>query len=72
MNTTATTIIMLAAAHFHNLAKVAAFEDAEYRAARDPEFGRGFNAAKNGQRRNVQKESSDWYAGYDSFVSLRT
>ena len=44
--------------------------NAEYRAARDSEFGRGYNAAKNGQRRETQKESTDWYAGYDARAAI--
>lgn len=48
----------------------AAIRNAEYRAARDSEFGRGYNAAKNGQRRDVQKESADWYAGYDARAAI--
>ena len=47
-----------------------AISNAEYRAARDHEFSRGYNAAKNGQRRDVQKESTDWYAGYDARAAL--
>ena len=48
----------------------AAISNAEYRAARDSEFGRGYNSAKSGQPRNLQKESSDWYAGYDARAAI--
>lgn len=47
-----------------------AVSNAEYRAERDSEFGRGYNAAKNGQSRNTQKESADWYAGYDARTAI--
>lgn len=47
-----------------------AISNAEYRAARDHEFGRGYNAAKNGQLRDVQKESTDWYEGYDARATI--
>lgn len=44
--------------------------NAEYRAARDSEFGRGYNAAKNQQRRDKQKESTEWFEGYDAYTSI--
>ena len=47
-----------------------AISNAEYRAARDSEFGRGYNAAKNAQRRDTQKESVDWYAGFDAYAAI--
>lgn len=53
----------------HDLLEVA-ISNAEYRAARDSEFGRGYNAAKNGQSRNLQRESTDWYEGYDARAAI--
>lgn len=47
-----------------------AISNAEYRAARDSEFGRGYNAAKNGQPRDTEKESADWYAGYAARAAI--
>lgn len=47
-----------------------AISNAEYRAARDSEFGRGYNAAKNGQSRGLQPESEDWHAGYDARAAI--
>jgi hypothetical protein len=44
---------------------------AEYRAARDSEFGRGYNAAKNKQRRDTQKEGAEWYEGFDTYTKLQ-
>ncbi len=45
----------------------AAVKEAENMAARNYEFGRGYNAARNGQSRNLQKEGEDWYKGYDTY-----
>ena len=69
MNTAAKIIEILTDDAAPDLLEVA-ISNAEYRAARDSEFGRGYNAAKNGQSRSLQRESADWYEGYDTRVAI--